>query len=763
MNSPAQTASADQQPENVTGPAANPVDPDYQRSLEYAEQILDGDVQYVNQLINHYLHNFMKYTSHISSAAYYLCCVAEGAGFIDYPEDYKGNKFPIKQKPGKSYYTVDALMNGRTVLQEDWDLLKAHFSGFDKHTDLSKTDVTYKNLIRVEEMLGLEEAEKKVLELLYVGQCNPSLFKIITNVFGNDIQKTGIGMARMLDCPTEGRAFAQVISKTSRLEQFGLTYFDTDPDEPNDPPKFRFGILDEDFVGKLCQLDMSDDDVAAILLGKPCKAELKIEDFSHIGEPLDITLKLIKKAVESGEKGINVLIYGPPGSGKTKLAEAIADHLKLRLFSVGEPGNETGFEDGRIFFQGNGTERSADRVRISQLQRTQSLLADARDSIILFDEIEDLLIKGEDASKNADTQNKLLVNRLLENNPVVTIWTGNNPEKFQEYVRQRFAYSIVMDYQPTLIREKIWNRRLQISNVTLPAEDVRDLARDYSAPPRMIAHAVETMRIVGGGIDTIRESLSAASKMAYGQSGAIVIDDRIPKGFELDLMEAEQENMPALFNRLVSRGVEKKPFSLLMQTSPNMGSDHVLNLMAEQMAMNPIEVNASDLVSVRDNQPLPASKILSVFEQATDSRQFLIINNLHNMVENYKQENGWDSPLVDLLTQQALKHKLPFAVTVSPEAKLPSTVRLAFSDTLKINPICNNKAATLYGKVFGQELPEELSAKLQGLASEDFLKTQNMLARMDMPTANFDHGRVVELLLRFKEARSAKQQQRIGF
>lgn len=179
--------------------------------------------------------------------------------------------------------------------------------------------------------------------------------------------------------------------------------------------------------------------------------------------------------------------------------------------------------------------------------------------------------------------------------------------------------------------------------------------------------------------------------------------------------------------------------------------------------MNPMEVSISSLIVPQPMQPPPAARITAAFDQAADSRQFLILTDLHEMVENYKQESGWDDPLVNFLTEQALKHKLPFAVTIRPDAKLPGNVRLAFSETLKINAISNDNAASLYTKVFGLALPEELTEKLQGLSAQDFLKAKTLLAKLDMSAVNFDHGKVVEFLQRFKEGRTAKPARKMGF
>src|SRR5690606_1800236 len=152
----------------------------------------------------------------------------------------------------------------------------------------------------------------------------------------------------------------------------------------------------DEIIEKLDRV-LADDQIAAMLLEKTTQSDLDIADFSHVGEQLDLAVNLIQKSVQNGERGINLFLHGPAGSGKTELAGAIAKHLGLSLYSVGEPNDD----DMEPTTYASGGKRSASDIRISKLQRTHALLEGSKNSLILFDEIEDLLIKGTDSSKGA--------------------------------------------------------------------------------------------------------------------------------------------------------------------------------------------------------------------------------------------------------------------------------------------------------------------------------------------------------------------------
>jgi len=95
------------------------------------------------------------------------------------------------------------------------------------------------------------------------------------------------------------------------------------------------------------------------------------------GQRLRRLARVVRGALASGAAGVNILLYGPPGTGKTEFCKVLAERLGASLYSVGGT-DDTGDEPVR-------------GERLQELRLAQRLLAGNRGSLLLFDEMEDLL------------------------------------------------------------------------------------------------------------------------------------------------------------------------------------------------------------------------------------------------------------------------------------------------------------------------------------------------------------------------------------
>ena len=569
----------------------------------------------------------------------------------------------------------------------EWKRLKAALGDLRGQTERVRPDRTARRLRLLAKATGMNCEDVEILEALLRYRTDPWLESLVDDLELSDRRRhpfhvQGTGLSRLLGLG-RGR-IQQRLTRTSPLLRSGCLSVDEDGD-----------VVLSRRLERLATAPDKGGDVRRLLLGTCSPTELEWSDFGHLAEVRDDAAAILSGARAKSDRGVNILLHGPPGCGKTSLAKVLAAHLGTTLVPAGEA-DESGDEPTR-------------GERLSDLRFAQSLLGRDSRGIVFVDEAEDVLGGASDVSPmrimglsaGPDRGSRVFLHRLLEENPAPTIWATNRADGLDEAVLRRMTFAVEMRKPPTRVRERIWTRQLEKYGIRATEEDIRKLNRDFDVSPGLAEGAVRGAVHCGGDAPAVRRTTSGLTRLVSGPAPP----REEHRDFDPGLSQGDID-LKALADDICSTGDLR--FSVCLTGPPGAGKSAWVRYLAERLDLEVRHKRTSDLLGKYVGES--EKRIAAAFQQAADDKVFLVFDEADSLLQDRQGAvRSWEISQVNEMLTWMESHPLPFACTTNLAETLDAASLRRFTFKVKLGYLTPEQAEQAFRFFFDLEPPAGLS------------------------------------------------------
>lgn len=487
-----------------------------------------------------------------------------------------------------------------------------------------KLDTPFSNNLKdIEKAFGFTDAQTEALAFFIAAAFNDQLQDVLLYfdyVTGGRELMTDIVACALKRSPQE---VSDICRADGALSKSGLVTFSI--------PQFEifcanYTLLDNKSFGTLLAEKVSLDRIFLKTIVECPPAELKLEHFSHIPNVARVLVPYVKDALETSRKGVNILFYGLPGTGKTQLARVVAERCDARVFEVSPKANN----------------------RLQCWKMCNSFLGYADKTVLVIDEAEDIF--NEDIDSDVGTvirRNKASLHWMLETAPIPNIWISNSVSSIAPSMLRRFdlifeVSSPDAEGRRRMVDDAFGNtlshttrERLVLTRKLTPA--VMKRAASVAQTVRETADTIDEVAVV----DMIDEVLRAQDYGTVAAASSVLPAFYDPKFVNADI------DLDALAKGIAHAGGAK----ICLYGPPGTGKSAYAAWLAQQLNRPLVRRTVAELTSCFVGET--EKQIAQAFREASRDNAVLLLDEADSFLRDRKLANyGWEATQVnELLTQ----------------------------------------------------------------------------------------------------------------
>ena len=519
----------------------------------------------------------------------------------------------------------DALKSNEDLRSIVGNLLKERYKTLQKSTALLPElwKQAYENLARLAEFLQLNPVEQEILRFAMHLRSEEPMRDLLGYLPKSDLQRTAAIVADLLKQPKN--QILSALKKGGKLNAYGIIVRNYRLDKVHD--YFAWGeTLDfDEFVTQ----PLNEYALLKSCTEIPQVPSLQPDDFAHIAGMKEMMLTYLQQALKHHQKGVNLLIYGVPGTGKTEFAGLLAQALGISAYNI-------------TYMDSDGDVVTAEqRLNYSRLAQT---LLNGKQALLIFDEIEDVF-NGSLVDRSVAQKNKAWTNQLLENNNVPMIWLSNSVHSIDAAFLRRFDFVFEMPDLPLKNKSALIS---QLAGGKLTAEYVQHFAKVRSLSPAILTRVFNVANAVDNGKKAFSEVLLTLFNEALQAQGKKKIEPLVESklSYQLEWVSCN-ENI-----HKISEGLMRtKKGRICCYGPPGTGKTAWAGWLAEQLDMPLLLCKGSDLLNPYVGGT--ERKIAEAFESARRDNCLLVLDEVDTFLFSRDGAGrSWErSQVNEMLTQ----------------------------------------------------------------------------------------------------------------
>lgn len=482
--------------------------------------------------------------------------------------------------------------------------------------------------------------------------------------------------------------------------------------------KGHYDVIDK-VSDLLSDANLNDEKLIKVLFPSKLDTTLDLDDYEHIESDVAILSDVINNALKKRTNGINALLWGYPGTGKTELPLLLAKQHGWDLRVIGDIDDADDSEKSR-------------NERLLSLKLAQKLFKHRNETnkkiVLMFDEMEDLFKMDMNANFS-----KAFINRIIEKTRTPIIWTTNSLNALGDAVIRRMTFAIEFEIPKVAARRKIWKKCNKIYKLKLSDESIEELATTYEVVPALIVNTCKVANLSGVGakqVTRVIENLDTA--MNYGRKRRRSGSDIHTKATFITSLSNADLSLDDMVENISRRQISN--FSICAYGPPGTGKSAFGRHLARKMDKQVLFKRTSDIQSMWVGEC--EKNMADMFETAKDEEKFLILDEADTFLRSREMaRNSWEISQANEMLTQMETHTQPFFCTTNLMDTLDGATLRRFTFKIKFDFLHPNQLSEAFEFFFGVGAPANIH-KLSILTPGDFANVKTKIEILGISKAN---------------------------